>query len=72
MVYSLRVDLFLLPRSEARESALRANSRGEGFAFERKPSGSSLTSGGAKKSSSETNTPLPSLFASLILLFTFL
>ena len=34
MVYSLRVDLFLLPQSEARESALRANSRGEGFAFE--------------------------------------
>ena len=34
MVYSLRVDLFLLPQSEALESALRANSRGEGFAFE--------------------------------------
>ena len=48
MVYSLWVDLFLLPQSEALESALRANSRGEGFAFERKPSGSLLTSGGAK------------------------
>ena len=47
MVYSLRVDLFLLPQSEALESALRANSRGEGVAFERKPSGSLLTSGGA-------------------------
>ena len=34
MVYSLRVDLFLLPQSEALESALRANTRGEGFAFE--------------------------------------
>ena len=48
MVYSLWVDLFLLPHSEALESALRANSRGEGFAFERKPSGSLLTNGGAK------------------------
>ena len=32
-----------------------------GFAFERKPSGSLLASGGAKKSSPEANTPLPSL-----------
>ena len=38
-----------------------STSRRMGFAFERKPSGSLLTSGGAKKSSPEANTPLPSL-----------
>ena len=38
-----------------------SQSRRMGFAFERKPSGSLLTSGGAKKSSPEANTPLPSL-----------
>ena len=42
-----------------------SSSRRMGFAFERKPSGSLLTSGGAKKSSPEANTPLPSLLYKL-------
>ena len=66
MVYSLWVDLFLLPQSEALERPSATLRVAEwGFAFERKPSGSLLTSGGAKKSSPETNTPLPSLLDKL-------
>ena len=70
MVYSLRVDLFLLPQSEGTKPRSRSEtgashtagteqtsrhrvfavsaSRGDGFTFERMPSESLLTSGGAK------------------------
>ena len=58
MVYSLRVDLFLLPQSEALESALRANSRGEGFAYPTRRSKSSLFRRRVWVSSSETNISL--------------